>query len=82
MQFPWNPHHEGGRIHKVKKIKKGLTNLNPFDIINTVKGKQNKKERWYKMSLNEMMNCGATLEELLAECGVTPEEFHEGEDEV
>lgn len=34
------------------------------------------------MSLNEMMNCGATLEELLAECGVSPEEFHEGEDEV
>ena len=28
-----------------------------------------------------MMNCGATLNELLAECGVTPEEFHEGEDE-
>ena len=34
------------------------------------------------MSLNEMMNCGATLEELLAECGVTPEEFHEDKDEV
>ena len=34
------------------------------------------------MGLNEMMNCGATLEELLTECGVTPEEFHEGEDEV
>lgn len=33
------------------------------------------------MTLNEMMNCGATLEELLAECGVTLEEFHEGEDE-
>lgn len=33
------------------------------------------------MSLNEMMNCGATLEELLAECGVSLEEFHEGEDE-
>ena len=32
------------------------------------------------MSLNEMMNCGATLAELLAECGVTPEEFN-GEDE-
>ena len=33
------------------------------------------------MSLNEMINCGATLEELLAECGVSLEEFHEGEDE-
>ena len=28
-----------------------------------------------------MMNCGATLEELLVECGVSLEEFHEGEDE-
>lgn len=33
------------------------------------------------MTLNEMMNCGATLEELLAECGVTLEEFYEEEDE-
>lgn len=32
------------------------------------------------MAINEMMNCGATLNELLAECGVTPEEFN-GEDE-
>lgn len=32
------------------------------------------------MTLNEMMNCGATLAELLTECGVTPEEFN-GEDE-
>jgi hypothetical protein len=32
-------------------------------------------------TLNEMMNYGATLEELLAECGVTLDEFHEGEDE-
>ncbi len=31
--------------------------------------------------MSEMMNCGATLEELLAECGVTLEEFNEGEDE-
>ena len=31
-------------------------------------------------TLNEMMNYGATLEELLAECGVTLEEFN-GEDE-
>ena len=26
-----------------------MTNLNPFDIIKTVKGKQTHKERWYKM---------------------------------
>lgn len=32
------------------------------------------------MNLNEMMNCGATLNELLAEYGITPEEFN-GEDE-
>ena len=32
------------------------------------------------MAINEMMNCGATLAELLVECGVTPEEFN-GEDE-
>ena len=30
--------------------------------------------------MSEMMNYGATLNELLAECGVTPEEFN-GEDE-
>lgn len=30
--------------------------------------------------MSEMMNCGATLVELLMECGVTPEEFN-GEDE-
>jgi hypothetical protein len=57
-----------------------LTKAKPFDIITSSKENKNTKERWYKMAINEMMNCGATLAELLAECGVTPEEFN-GEDE-
>ena len=54
-----------------------MTNLNPYAIIKTDKRKENKTMTERTYSIEEAIQWGATIEELMEMAGVDPEELHE-----